>query len=218
MHQPNRQRIPKNARYLFVLVLVILYGLGWIVVSFDKPASLAASLERTGIYGRHTSVQTSAPPDQTTESWRVEILDVHDGDTVRIRSQEDNKVYKCRLIGIDAPELDGTTYALGKRARDLLRQEIANAPELWVSFDHERFDNYDRLLVYLWPARPTSDITLSINYQLVSQGFAESLRVKPNTTYANQLSEAERRAYEERLGLWSEGDFTKRHRYSSSRP
>lgn len=205
----------RRLRTIALTAVLVLYALSWCVVTTDTPAGLASWLHNTGLYPTSSAPNTSSTTvSEDAEVWHVQVLDIHDGDTLHIRDMQSHTTYKCRLIGIDTPELDGEYRSMGIRSRDALRQMFAANHEAWVSFDAERYDDYHRLLVYLWTAPPSDQFSDSVNYQMVSRGLAEALKVKPNTAHSTELFDAERTAHAEGTGFWSEQDFTKRHRYS----
>ena len=45
-----------------------------------------------------------------SESTEVEVEEVIDGDTIRVRDIETDEVFRVRYLGIDTPELDGPNY------------------------------------------------------------------------------------------------------------
>ena len=69
-----------------------------------------------------------------------------------------------------------------------------------LAFDAERTDRYERTLAYVFR---TSDL-LFINATLIRGGYARTLRIKPNTEYANAFDELQKRAQEARDGLWGQ--------------
>ena len=48
----------------------------------------------------------SSPHKQIFEDFRCKVVDVHDGDTLRVKWSERDFTFPIRLIDIDAPELD----------------------------------------------------------------------------------------------------------------
>ncbi len=121
------------------------------------------------------------------------IIDIYDGDTVTIAILINNEIksFKCRLFGIDTPELKGDTHELGIRARNKCIEYITNgniilSPNIQYSKENIReicetnytlinvecgpFEKYGRLLVTLYTS---SDNKVSINQQLINHGFAK---------------------------------------------
>ena len=115
------------------------------------------------------------------------VVSIHDGDTITVLNAE-KKQHKVRLEGIDAPE---ERQAFGTRAKEALGKKLH---EQQVRVQWESLDKYGRILghVYLGDR--------NINQELVEEGWAWHF-VKYSDD--QKLSEAERTARRNRLGLWS---------------
>ncbi len=129
---------------------------------------------------------------------RAEIIRTVDGDTVALRM--DGQEVRCRLRGVDTPELSGdparTFY--GREAAWFTYNLLAGE-EVWVEVDPERpRDRYDRLLAMLYRV-PDG---LPVNLELVRQGYA---RVYTREKFAlmELFKIYEQRASEARKGLWN---------------
>ena len=84
----------------------------------------------------------TSPHPQITEDFTAEVVKVHDGDTVTLRTGFRDFDFPLRLLGIDAPELNEG----GHEARDWLRDRILNQ-EVQIKIDrHQRVGKYGRLL------------------------------------------------------------------------
>jgi micrococcal nuclease len=152
-------------------------------------------------------------PGHAADSQRIHearVIAINDGDTVTINM--DSKEHRCRLIGIDAPEMGQEPW--GERAREHLRKIVKDVHwRVLVETDIVRRDKYERLLVYLW----TED-GMMINERMILDGNAVLFTVQPNSKYADRFRKAQRVAREKRLGIWaSDGlkerplDYRKKH-------
>jgi micrococcal nuclease len=147
---------------------------------------------------------------QSRRIHEARVIAVNDGDTVTIKMA--SKEHRCRLIGIDAPEMEQEPW--GERAREHLRKIVKDAQwRVFVETDIVKRDKYERLLVYLW----TED-GMMINERMILEGNAVLFTVQPNSKYADRFSKAQRVAREKRLGIWaSDGlkerplDYRKKH-------
>ena len=134
------------------------------------------------------------------------VVDISDGDTLRIRS--DGEIVKIRLKGIDAPEM---TQPFGPESRrhlsDLtfLREAVANCPVA---------DKYGRRVCTVYIADPACIAAdcpkdYDVNLAQIEACFAWWYR-----WYADEQPLVQRVAYEiaenharlDRLGLWNETD------------
>jgi len=140
-------------------------------------------------------------PTPTTSPDRAIVVEVVDGDTVRLQlgdARED-----VRLIGIDTPETKHPTKPVecfGPEASAFLTRLLPVGTALRVERDIEGRDSYRRLLLYLF--LPTSDGERFVNLELVARGFATPLSIEPNTRYQQHFVAAAFDAQQHSRGLW----------------
>lgn len=151
--------------------------------------------------------QADAQPKQH----EARIVRVYDGDTVLLLM--DNETYLTRLIGFDAPEMGQEPW--GKKAREHLRTMLKDSGwNVSVETDIEKYDKYDRLLVYLW----TKDKTF-INERMLADGYAVLFTFQPNSKYVDLFRKAQREAREKKNGIWGpEGLKEKPVEYKKKHP
>lgn len=126
------------------------------------------------------------------------IVDIYDCDTFTIAFYMDNqiKLYKCRLFGIDGAELQGTTKTLALEAKQFVIElligkklnkniEFMNKKELRKLYDENivfvkcyKFEKYGRLLVDVYICQKSFcgmyvEDNNSINKKLLLNGFAK---------------------------------------------
>ncbi len=133
----------------------------------------------------------------TSADERVKVLRVIDGDTIVV--QLNGVEQTVRYIGIDTPE----PYAHEEpdcysQEASLRNQELVENKIVTLSADYGDKDKYGRLLRYVY----IDDVF--VNELLVTEGFAKSMTIKPNTTHASKFIKLETQARENNLGLWSE--------------
>lgn len=116
------------------------------------------------------------------------VTRVIDGDTFVLENNE-----RVRLLGIDAPEKG---QFLWKEAKDYLTEKVKDKKVVLKPDKVER-DKYGRLLRYVFIDNEF------INLELIERGYAKVLIIEPNTKYALMFLEAERRARENKLGIWN---------------
>jgi micrococcal nuclease len=124
---------------------------------------------------------------------------VVDGDTAWFLIDGVNT--KVRLIGIDTPETVHPTKDIefyGKEASDFTKAALPEGAEVWLEYDTELKDKYDRDLCYVWLQNGTM-----LNYTLVLEGYAQVYTFPPNVKYVDMFVDAQRVARENGLGLWS---------------
>jgi micrococcal nuclease len=136
----------------------------------------------------------TVPSIAAQETTEARVIAVNDGDTITLRM--DNREYRARLIGIDAPESGQEPW--GRKAQDHLRRLLKEAGwRVNVETDIVQYDKYDRLLVYL----RTLDGVL-VNERMLVDGYAVLFTIQPNSRYVDQFRKAQRIAREKKLGIW----------------
>lgn len=132
----------------------------------------------------------------TPASTSAMVVRVIDGDTITVRI--DGGEETVRYIGIDTPEpyRDGNPACYSQEATARNTALVAGTQVQLVS-DTENRDKYDRLLRYVYVDE------VFINELLIAEGYATTLQIKPNTAQAATLQQAEERARDQDLGLWS---------------
>jgi endonuclease YncB( thermonuclease family) len=126
------------------------------------------------------------------------VTEVIDGDTIVIEGS-DNHV---RYLDIDAPEIlheDSPGDPLGKEATNL-NKSLVLGKKAKLEFDKGKFDAYGRDLAYVYADG------IFVNQELVRNGLARTLIIKPNGKYANIIYEAENEAKRERRCIWGDLD------------
>lgn len=116
------------------------------------------------------------------------VVYVYDGDTIQLRTS-DNKEYKIRLSGIDAPEYNQN---YGKKSKAYLNSLICDK---LVNIEVVGMDKYERILAIIFYNNE------DINYKMIKKGYAWHYKYyDSNQIYA----EAEIEAKNKKLGLWQE--------------
>lgn len=146
------------------------------------------------------------------------VIRVVDGDTIVVSAKGFDTT--VRLLGIDTPETKKPGTAVqcgGPEAAAEAKRLLAQGTRVRVMSDpnpkYETRDRYGRFLGIVYVRGRTGEAG-SVNYQLVSRGFARVLvvnRVRP-PTYAPTFQVAERSARTRNLGIWGApcfGDTTK---------
>jgi len=134
----------------------------------------------------------------------VDVVRVVDGDTIKVRASDGHE-YTVRYIGIDTPETvhpSKPVEYMGVEASDR-NKELVEGKIVYLEFDVEARDKYDRLLAYIWLVNYFDDVNDMVNYLLVREGFANVSTYPPNVKYTYQFLKAEKYARDNDLGLWS---------------
>ena len=140
------------------------------------------------------AVTDSGPRAPVRQTLSCVVTRIVDGDTLDCRGAG-----RIRLIGMDTPERSQPPF--GSRAAAALRALVPPGSSVQLEGDVEPRDRYGRALGYVW-----RDGAL-INWVMVRQGWAVVLTIPPNVQYVEWLVGAQRRAREERRGLWAVDGF-----------
>ena len=178
----------------FCIVLLIL--LGGFLFNLDRMGDTGVNLLKYKEFlpsfivkflpGGHASEGRGGPD----EILRGEVIEVYDGDTLTLLAQD--KKYKVRFFGIDAPE---AAQEYGTRSRDSLREKVLGKE---VDVVVVSVDKYDRSVgKVMMGAR-------YINLEMVSEGSAWYYADYAANEY--DLKNAEKNARARRLGLWGASD------------
>jgi micrococcal nuclease len=133
---------------------------------------------------------------------RAHVVHVTDGDTVVLTGISVGEIHhatggrKSRIIGVDTPEVYGSTDCYGPESSAFTKREL-DGDDVLVTFDVDPVDRYGRALVYLW-----SDGRF-FNGRLAQEGYAQQLTVPPNVRYAELFTKLVREAREAGRGFWS---------------
>ena len=143
-------------------------------------------------------VLSSCATANSLQSDVATIESVIDGDTIVLEVQ--NQTETVRLLGVDTPETVHPSKPIecfGPEASAFTKATLVKGSSVKLLRDVEPRDRFQRLLVYLFLA----DGTL-FNQLLIDRGFARTLSIEPNTTFASQFATHESNARNRRVGLW----------------
>lgn len=132
----------------------------------------------------------------------AEVLEVLDGDTLRVATHKYKKGVKLRLIGIDCLEETGNFLRKDERyAREAARfmeEKLRPHTRIYLEYDQQKWDQYGRLLAYVYMSKSGK----SINAELVKRGLAFAKPHHRNRKHEKLFGQLESQAQRFRLGLW----------------
>lgn len=140
---------------------------------------------------------------------RAKVVEVIDGDTLRVRREAGAPLPsdRVRLIGVDTPEVHGRPEPYGREASRFTRHRLQGRT-VWLEKDVSETDRYGRALRYVWltepPASPAErDVRENMfNAILLLEGYARLATFPPDVRYADMFVRFQREAREEGRGLW----------------
>ena len=139
----------------------------------------------------------SAKIAQTQNKKLYQILEVVDGDTVKI-----SEIGTLRLIGIDTPETKDprkVVQCFGKEASENAKK-LLSGQKVWLEYDESKSktDKYGRTLAYIF-----REDGYFYNLETVKNGFAHSYREYPHPKL-DEFNLAEKQAREGKIGFWAD--------------
>ena len=138
------------------------------------------------------------PVEEFSADTAFQVHRVIDGDTVVI--DHNGKPTPVRLIGVDTPETvhpQKPVEVFGKEASAFTRN-LLSGEFVYLRFDQEKTDKYDRLLAYLYRV-PDG---LFVNLEIVRQGYGHAYTQYP-FKHMELFRHYERQARGASKGLWN---------------
>ena len=121
-----------------------------------------------------------------------ELERVVDGDTIIVHDPDGERL-RVRLTGINAPESvhedESKNTEEGREASQFLKDLLENTKTVYLEYDVEEFDQYDRTLAYVWI--DTGKTYIMVNEIMLATNYAEPVYIKPNLRYADAFREYE---------------------------
>ncbi len=156
-----------------------------------------------------TDIQTPTDEVDTNDNLanltQVTVKRVVDGDTYVVSlNGEDTKI---RLIGVDTPESVAPDSYLeqsgkentkeGKDISDIMKDKLPEGTTLYLEFDVNMYDKYDRVLAYAY----FEDGEMVQEY-LLNNGYAKVMTIEPNVAYSDRFVALEQAAMDNGVGIW----------------
>ncbi|MEK5146365.1 thermonuclease family protein [Psychrobacillus sp. FSL K6-4615] len=161
-------------------------------------------LYTTLLYGcDESSTNGVIQTDGSTNQIAVEVVEVIDGDTIKVKYNGD--IEKVRYLLIDTPETNHHTLGkqpFGEEAKQR-NKEILKSGNVTIEFDvGNRLDDYGRMLAYVYVDGE------SVQETLLEEGLARIAYIfPPNTRYLDKFEEASKVAKERSIGIWETDNY-----------
>ena len=146
----------------------------------------------------------------------VKFIRTVDGDTIIVEdSNGDHK--RVRMIGIDTPESvaqeEERNNEYGVMASDYTKELLTNAGTLYLEYDVDADDQYDRILAYVWLEDVDDTFNVEniknsmVNAIIVENGYGIAKKYEPTVAHDDILAELMAEAEENNIGLWQYQEF-----------
>ena len=146
----------------------------------------------------------------------VKFIRTVDGDTIIV--EDSNGEHKrVRMIGIDTPESvaqeEERNNEYGVMASDYTKELLTNAGTLYLEYDVDADDQYDRILAYVWLEDVDDTFNVEniknsmVNAIIVENGYGIAKKYEPTVAHDDILAELMAEAEENNIGLWQNQEF-----------
>lgn len=199
----------KNKKTVSTIVAVIVMLAFFFTRSDAEQQELVDSwVENIATELTETASAEITPPSEG-DVREVTLDRVVDGDTLVVN--EGTKSLRIRLIGIDTPESvspnkeKNTIY--GEYASDYVKALLEEGEILYLEYDVEPTDSFDRELAYVWLNSDFENLENMLNFKIVYDGYGINKEYPPNLKYAEKLETARADAILEIRGLWKYDEY-----------
>ncbi len=187
-------RLAKSVMMVLAMVTVVVAGLAPAAVARETPDA-----DGNPLY--HGALPWELPDDAE----KMVVHSVTDGDTIRLTYPNNDYYYNTRLIGIQAPEMDGPwtdEQCYGPEAKEFLKELLPVGTTVYAQVDVEDEDRNERRLRHVFIYEEDTRNAYLISEILVLGGFAHARSYPPNDLYDDVLAEAQLLARQDDSGLW----------------
>ena len=133
-----------------------------------------------------------------------QVTYVIDGDT--FMTTIEGKETKIRLIGIDTPEsvneVNPEKNCEEGRLASAYTKDLLTGKNVWVEYDLNKTDEYDRTLAYVYLDEGGADM---IQERLLADGMANVMQIGANIKYSVRFRMLKMQAQMQKKGFWEEG-------------
>ena len=135
----------------------------------------------------------------------VRVNRIIDGDTIYV--QMGTREEKIRLIGINSPEIGyagESSECFAEEAQQYL-ESLVDGKQLWLTFDANCKDGYDRWLSYVHTGLEDGDF---VQRDLLQRGYGLAFPFSDTPTYNSLFASDEREAMQNQSGGWGNCGWT----------
>ena len=196
----------KQSNSFIAILLILLICLALFTACKESVSVPAQDLKQSD-----TSNEPLASED-SDDHVMATVTKVVDGDTVWVKYADHPDGIKLRYIGIDCPESvhddESKNTKEGKLASDYNKELIEKANNIvYLEFDEDLYDQYDRLLAYVFVYDFDTEQYILIEDLLLQKGYCKAVKYEPNTKYFAHFKDLEAVAKESGAGFFGTGFY-----------
>jgi micrococcal nuclease len=151
--------------------------------------------------------------DDVDKPNHCKVFDIVDGDTFTCDFNHDGvitrKTEKVRMLYIDTPEIhhskrnpSGQPQPFSTEAKAYTSSQVLGKI-VYLRYDVNPQDRYGRKLALVYTVDPAKQKSVSVNEQLLLEGLATTMMIKPNLTCQAHMKALETQALDAKKGVWS---------------
>lgn len=202
----------KRQRVQRIIIILILIALGVIVP--EQLVNQNTSNNTGNIELATNELVDSVEEDSNLDA--VKFVRTVDGDTIIVEDATGEQK-RVRMIGIDTPESvaqeEERNNKYGVMASEYTKELLSNTDKLYLEYDIDSDDQYDRILAYVW----LEDVTDTFNQEniknsmvnaiIIENGYGIAKRYEPTVAHDEFFQELMAEADENNTGLWQYKEF-----------
>ena len=201
----------KRQRVTRIIVILILIAVGVIV-----PEQLVNQNTETNTNTEQLTNELIDSVEEESNLDAVKFIRTVDGDTIIVEDASGEQK-RVRMIGIDTPESvaqeEERNNEYGVMASDYTKKLLENTDKLYLEYDIDSDDQYDRILAYVWleDVKDTFDEenikNSMVNAIIVENGYGIAKTYHPTVAHDEFFHELMADADENNTGLWQYQGF-----------
>ncbi len=176
-----------------------------VVLAVADPAGIGQRPDPTEPAEENPLLQDALPWELAEDAEEMVVHSVTDGDTVRLTYPGDDWYYNTRLIGVQAPEMDGpytVEQCYGPEAKEFLQELLPVGAVVFAQQDVSDEGRNGRRLRHVFVIDEDTGGAYLVSEVLILGGFAEARSYPPDDLYDDVLADAQELAEREDDGLW----------------
>lgn len=193
MHTPTHRLL--KALFLVLATLAIANP----AVIGQTPAPTETSSEANPL------LHGALPWELADDAEQMVVHSVTDGDTVRLTYPNDDYYYNTRLVGVQAPEMEGPytdEQCYGPEAKEFLQELLPVGTVVFAQQDVSDEDRNGRRLRHVFVIVEETGGAYLVSEVLILGGFAESRSYPPDDLFDDVLADAQAIAERSGEGQW----------------
>ena len=145
------------------------------------------------------------PWELPDDAVKMRVDKVHDGDSINLTEPDDDWYEQYRLIGIQAPEIQGyrDEECYGPESAKFLKELLPVGTMVWVQQDISDKDPNGRYLRHVFVQDEETGDYYLLSEVMVRGGYARARSYAPDDLYDDVLAEGQDYATEHRSGMWT---------------